>query len=51
VGTVSTLKAGDRPLLLVKVEPSYPLVARRAGLSGRLAVRVYLSVVVDFLVR
>jgi protein TonB len=27
-----------RPLLLVKVEPSYPLAARRAGLSGRVTV-------------
>jgi len=32
-----------RPVLLVKVEPSYPLVARRAGLSGRVTVRAVIA--------
>jgi protein TonB len=32
-----------RPVLLVKVEPSYPQVARRAGLGGRVTVRAVIA--------
>lgn len=32
-----------RPLLLVKVEPSYPQVARRAGLRGRVTLRAVVA--------
>lgn len=32
-----------RPVLLVKVEPSYPPVARRAGLGGRVTVRAVIA--------
>jgi protein TonB len=32
-----------RPVLLVKVEPSYPQVARRAGLRGRVTLRAVIA--------
>jgi protein TonB len=32
-----------RPVLLVKVEPSYPHVARRAGLGGRVTLRAVIA--------
>ena len=32
-----------RPVLLVKVDPSYPQVARRAGLGGRVTVRAVIA--------
>jgi len=32
-----------RPVLLVKVEPSYPQAARRAGLGGRVTVRAVIA--------
>jgi TonB family protein len=33
-----------RPVLLVKVDPSYPPAARRAGLGGRVTLRAVVSV-------
>ena len=32
-----------RPVLLVKVEPSYPQVARRAGLGGHVTLRAVIA--------
>jgi len=32
-----------RPVLLVKVEPSYPQAARRAGLGGRVTLRAVIA--------
>jgi protein TonB len=46
VGVVGPVElTGDmvRPVLLVKVEPSYPNVARRAGLGGRVTVRAVIA--------